>query len=49
LEVVFGPARLGEIHTSIADIESARQGIGFEPIHSFEHAIQELVHYSLVN
>ena len=45
LEVVFGPARLGEIHTSIADIESARQGIGFEPIHSFEHAIQELVKY----
>jgi nucleoside-diphosphate-sugar epimerase len=43
LEVVFGPARLGEIHTSIADIESARQGIGFQTIHSFEHAIQGLV------
>jgi UDP-glucose 4-epimerase len=49
LEVVSGPARLGEIHTSIADIESARQGIGFQPIHSFENAIQELVYYSLAN
>jgi nucleoside-diphosphate-sugar epimerase len=49
LELVFGPARLGEIHTSTADIESARQKLGFQPIHSFECAIQELMKFYSVN
>lgn len=44
-EVVMAPARIGEIHDSVADISEARKNLGYQPAHSFENAIQELVQY----
>ena len=48
-EVVLAPARIGEIHASVADISEARKFLGYEPAHSFKNAIQELVQYYSVN
>jgi UDP-glucose 4-epimerase len=48
-EVVIAPARIGEIHASVADISEARKNLGCQPTHSFKNAIQELVQYYSVN
>jgi len=44
-EVVLELARIGEIYFSVADISCASKYLGYQPAHSFENAIQELVQY----
>lgn len=48
-EVVIAPARIGEIHASVADISEARKYLSYQHAHCFENAIQELVQYYSVN
>jgi UDP-glucose 4-epimerase len=42
-EIELAPARIGEIHDSVADISHARQWLGYNPSETFGQAIKELV------
>ena len=46
-DIVFAPARSGEIHSSVANISRARLSLGFEPAISFEDAIKDLTKFSV--
>jgi UDP-glucose 4-epimerase len=47
VEPEFLPARTGDVRHSRADIEPARQRLGYEPLVSFEDGIAETVRYFL--
>ena len=48
-ELVLAPARIGEIHASVADISEACKKLGYQPALSFENGLRELVQYYSLN
>ena len=47
IEPKFEPARSGDIHESVANIDYARKVLGFEPEHTFEKGLKETFEYYL--
>ena len=43
IEPIFGPDRKGDIKHSNADISKARQLLGYEPTHDFDHGLNEAI------
>ncbi|MGB2688869.1 MAG: SDR family oxidoreductase [Desulfobacterales bacterium] len=47
IEPNYEPARSGDIHESVANIDKAKKNLGFEPDYSFEKGLEETFEYYL--
>jgi UDP-N-acetylglucosamine 4-epimerase len=47
IEPNYEPARSGDIHESVANIDYAKKNLGFEPEYSFEKGLKETFEYYL--